>query len=87
MAFSMSDITADCQYRLCCSNTNSLAVRTCINYGTTRAVLGWVQLHFAQHLQFTQEQVVNTTKQSTTVTMSLMENAIYTTTMEVTHSC
>ena len=54
------------------------------NYGTTRAVVESTQLHHCTALQFTQEQVVSTTRQSTTT--SLMENAVYTTTMEITHS-
>ena len=55
-----------------------------INYGTPKAVPGSAQL---QHLQFTQEHVIDTIKQSATTCTSLMENAVYTTAIEVTHPC
>ena len=52
--------------------------------GSTRISTAAPFAHTHTHtLQFTQEQVVNTTRQSTTT--SLVENAIYTTTIEVTH--
>ena len=41
-------------------------------------------VHFSLHKE--QEQVVSTTRQSTTTSLPV-ENAVYTTTMEVTHSC
>ena len=62
-----------------------------VNNGTTRAVHvpGSVQLLLCTVPvpQFTQEQAVSTTRQSTT--MSSVENAIYTTStiMEVAYSC
>ena len=82
--FSMSDVVVDCRYSLGCSNTSSL---TCsyLNYGTTRAMLESVQLQLSQHFSLHKNKLLSTMRQSTTT--SLVENAVYTTTMEVTHSC
>ena len=81
MGFSTSEVIADTVWVVV--DTSSL---TCsyINYGTARAVLKSVQLT-ALNSVYTQEWVVSTMRQS--ATRSFVENAIYTTTVEVTHSC